>query len=448
MTKTTFVAGSQVTPAFLNAINNPVFVTTADDDGEITKIRDADLDDGSDQIKAGWYAFRDGLKVTAGSGLVCNFAAGSVTLPLGTIQAITAGTITMVPGTTSTTTNYIWVNTSGSVVTGLTYPTVALPLASVVTASGAISSITDLRPRFRVQPVASAIKIFGGTGEQGDYNLASGTATFADGFYYYNNFTVANGATLTVSRFARIYCSGTVTIAGTITVTTFSSGGTTFSTGSASASSNTGGLSGSGPGAGSGSGNGSATYSYAAAPYGSGGASGFYSSAAASGGAISSGGAGGGGLWIEAAGAISVTSGVITARGGNGTAGSVSSGTPNISGGGGGSGGLILLSSLVSVTVSASAVLDVRGGDGAAAVSGAARGGGAGGGGNIVLISPSNNTTGASILRTAGSNGADSGTPTLGGGDGGSFGGTGAIGSSGTGSSTGQLVLRAFRAVG
>ena len=447
MAKTTFVSGSQVTPAIMNALNNPIFVTNADDDGEIPKITDADLSDGSDQIKAGWYAFRDGLKVTAGSGLVCNFAAGSVTLPLGTIQAITAGTITMVPGTTSTTTNYIWVNTAGSVVTGLTYPTVSLPLASVVTASGAISSITDLRPRFRVQPIASAIKVFGGTGEQGDYTLASGTATLSDGFYYYNNFTVASGATLTISRFAKIHCSGIVTIAGTITVTVFSGGGGAFATGIAgSATPTIGGLSGSGPGAGVGSGLGSNPYNYAAAPYGSGGASGFFTASAGTG-TLSGGGAGGGGLWIEASGAISVTTGTITARGLNGSAGAVTAGSPIISGGGGGSGGLILLSSLVSVTVSASATLDVRGGDGSNAVSGSARGGGAGGGGNVVLISPSNNTTGASILRSAGAFGTDIGSG-LGGGDGGSFGGTGGNGAIGTGSTTGQLVLRAFRAVG
>jgi len=447
MAKTTFVSGSQLTPAIMNAINNPVFVTTADDDGEIPKITDNDLSDASDQIKAGWYAFRDGLKVTAGTGLVCNFAAGSVTLPLGTIQAITAGTITMVPGTTSTTTNYIWVNTSGSVVTGLTYPTVSLPLASVVTASGAISSITDLRPRFMVQPVASAIKVFGGTGEQGNYSLASGTASLSDGFYYYNNFTVASGATLTISRFAKIHCSGTVTIAGTITVTTFSTGGTSFGTGSSVATSNIGGLSGSGPGAGAGSGSGSSTYSYAAAPYGSGGASGFYSSTGSSSGTISSGGAGGGGLWIEAAGAISVTgTGVITARGGNGVIGVSGTGTPSISGGGGGSGGLILLSSLVSVTVSDLTTLDIRGGNGANAAAGSARGGGGGGGGTIVFISPSNVYSGT-IQRDAGTNGSDLGS-SLGGGDGGSFGGTGANGSTGTGSSIGQIIPRVFRAVG
>jgi hypothetical protein len=448
MAKTTFVPGQRVTSAFLNAINNPVFVSTPDDDGELGKITDADLSDASDQIKSGWYTFRDELKVTAGSGLVCNFTAGSVTLPSGAIQTISAGTITLVPGTTSITNNYIWLDASGSVVTGLTYPTISMPLALVVTASGAISSVADLRPRYRVAPVASAIKIFGGTGEQGDYSLASGTATFSDGFYYFRNFSVSAGATLTISRFAKIFCSGNVVIAGTVTVTTFSAGGTGFGTGGVSATSNIGGLPGSGPGAGVGSGNDPTAYSYAAAPYGSGGASGFYNSAAASGGNISNGGAGGGGLWIEAAGTISITTGTITARGGNADVGTSISGSPSISGGGGGSGGLILLSSLVSVTVGASATLDIRGGNGANATSGSAKGGGGGGGGTIVLISPNNNTSGSTLLRSAGSNGSDLGGGGLGGGDGASFGGTGAKGTTGTGSSIGLLVLRSFKAVG
>jgi hypothetical protein len=434
--KTVFAPGSVVTSGWLNAINNPVFVDNPDDDGELPRITNDDLSNAAGQIKQEWQAFRDAFRVAAGAGLNITFQGGAVTLPLGTIATIAPGTLVMANNATS----FVFINELGVVVSSTIYPVVGVMLARVITVGGGITTIEDLRPRFRVQPIASAIKVFGGTGEQGDYVLSVGSATFDQGTYYYRNFTIGASTILNVSQFARIYCSGSVVIQGTVSITTFANGGIGFGTGMHS---NVGGLSGAGPGAGSGSGGGKA-YSYSASPSGSGGGSGFYSGGGSlsTAGGMGSGGAGGGGLWIEAAGGIQIVSGSsIIARGANGSTGSIASGAPDISGGGGGSGGMILLSSLSSV--SCTGTLDVRGGNGGNGLNNGG-GGGGGGGGLVILISPNNNTTGGTVLLSGGSAGNTPGSGGLGGGAGGGFGGVGGVQSPGQ---IGQLVLRPFRAV-
>ena len=345
------------------------------------------------------------------------------------------------------TTSFVYINQTGSVICDTNPPAIRVLLAKVVTASGAVSTIEDLRhPALRiVQPIVSSIKVFGGS------NTTDKTCTanevFDQGFYYFRNFTVPAGITITIDKWARFYCSGKVDINGTINVTTIASGATAYAT--PLSTTNVGGLTGSGIGAGSGSsaGGGSA-YPYGAQSHGSGGGQGF---AAGNGAAVllGAGGKGGGGLWVEASGVITVT-GSISAIGEPGVAGQIYSGNARISGSGGGSGGLVLLSSLKSTAVTATATIDVRGGAGANAVSNAtgngAVGGSGGGGGQVVLISPINNTTGSTILLSGGSQGASAGiTPDLGGGGGGGFGGQGGQQTSG---SVGKLIVRPFAPIG
>jgi hypothetical protein len=296
MPKTSFVNGSVVTPAFLNAINNPTYVDSPEFDGEIKRITNADLSNAPGEIKQEWTKFRDEFRVSVQSDLTVACTGGSITMPLGTIQVFAPGLYVVQNNALS----YLFVNETGAIVSSLVYPVVGVLLAAITAVSGVITSIVDLRPRYRVQPLAAALKIFGGTGEQSDYVLSSGSATFDQGVYYFRNFTISASANLTISQFARIYCSGNVLIQGTINVSTFASGGLGFGT---AVHSNIGGLSGSGPGAGSGSGIGR-TYSYSATPFGSGGGSGFYSGSGSfsTAGAIVSGGDGGGGIWFEAAG--------------------------------------------------------------------------------------------------------------------------------------------------
>lgn len=422
--------------------------------GHLHRLRDDALSNDTTQIKPRFVKFENELKVTASTGLTVTVTSGTAVLLNGTRTAITATSIAVPNGAVS----YVYIDESAAVATSTAIPLKGLLLARVTTVSGAITTVEDLRPRYLVQPLFSAVKIFGGSGDQGDYVLSTGTATFDLGQYYFKNFTVAVGTTLTVLGGVEIYCSGNVSIQGTITVSPLIVGGGASNT---SFLDNTfgGGATGSGPGAGSGF-TGGSTYSYVLAPHGSGGAQGRI--AAGSGtvgrtqGFFAAGGKGGGCLKIEAAGTISV-SGTINCRGGNG-------GTPTLdifssdsraSGAGGGSGGLILLKSLSSITCTNTSTLDVRGGNGGNGTSVALGGvgGGSGGGGYVVLIAPTDrggvNTTGASILLSAGTvgNSTATGTPSgfLAGTGGGGFGGQG--GDSGLSGAVGRLVVRNFQSV-
>jgi hypothetical protein len=435
MTKTTFVNGTTVTSDFLNAINSLAF-DDQDLDGHHAKIVNSDLSDAAGQIKPEWEGFRDTFKVTAGVALAATYKGGAVTLPNGTVSVIAPGTVALADNAT----NFIFISSTGIITSSTIRPLMALLLAQISTVSGAISgSVVDLRPRFIIAPRQDAIRSFGGSGGEGNYTL-SGTATFDQGEYYFQDFTIQAGAVLTITGGAHIYVARNASIAGTVNVNTATNGGAGFGT---NAIGTIGGLSGAGTGGGSGTGVGQA-YSYVLTRHGSGGGSGFCSLGASSSGLVAFGGKGGGGLTIEAGGSISVT-GAIYIKGGAGGTGSVT-GTGSSSGGGGGSGGLLLLKSLISVAISAAATIDVRGGNGGDGVGTSARGGGAGAGGQVVLISPSNNTTGSTILLSPGTDGSDTGTG-IGGGTGGGFGGFG--GQRGAASATsGQLILRNFIPVG
>jgi hypothetical protein len=281
----------------------------------------------------------------------------------------------------------------------------------------------------------SAICTFGGNGAQGNF-VATNGQILDEGSYYYNDFTVAAGITITISRFAKIYCSGNVVIAGTINVSAGMPAQTEFITNSPST---IGGWAGLGLGAASGVYGGN-SHSPAAQPYGSSGASGFVRDLSGLGLTTSKPGSGGGGLEVQARGTILI-SGTISANGANAAMG-IAGGSADISGSGGGSGGFIGLFSLVSITVSGT--LSVRGGNGSNAIGNAVGGGGAAGGW-LYFAAPVITTTGATLQLTGGIGGTSSGTANLGAGAGAGFGGTGGIGA--TAGSVGRLISKLLRLV-
>ncbi len=434
MPKTTVTSGYRCPPEYFNAINSPVF-DDQDLDGHNPRLTDDALSSAPGNIKPQWQAFRDMLKVSAGSGLTITWTAGTVTKDDGTIASITTGS-TSVPANS---TRYVYALATG-VFVDTALPVRCLPLATVTTTASAISTIEDLRPRFEIAPLNRGVRVFGGSGGSGNYTLNSGSATLS-GLWEFQDFTITQGATLTIDGSALIRCSGKVTIAGVINVSAPVRGGGGFvGIFGPQAYPNT---QGQGVGGG-GSVNASAApaYSWLVSKLGSGGAGPWMIITTSGGGTLttSGGGNGGGALEIEAAGAIEV-SGQINADGGAG--GSLTSGTSGyvgqISGTGGGSGGLISLQSLTSIVVTAAGQLSVRGGNGGngwPSPTGQFSGGG-GGGGWIVLISPSVNTTGASLLRSGGSSTYATGFGAV---AGGSFGGTG--GAPGQIGATGQLLVR------
>jgi len=149
MPKTVIADGTIVTPAFFNALNNPVFVDTPDNDGEIAKIDDADMSDEAGNLKPVSYAYFNQLLVVEGSsGLQLTYSAGAVLLGDDTAATIAAGAI----NATDDATSFVHVTTAGVVAVASELPIRCIPMAKVVAAAGVISTIEDLRPRWQVLP--------------------------------------------------------------------------------------------------------------------------------------------------------------------------------------------------------------------------------------------------------------------------------------------------------
>lgn len=339
----------------------------------------------------------------------------------------------------------------------------------------AIAALTGTGPIERTGAgtwsLSDRVRLFGGTGGNGgttDFN-PSGNVTLDQGVYFYRNFTLTTH-TVTIDRFAYIYCSGNFLIdQGQIFVNPAAPGGTPLEM-DGSTTTKGGGI---GFGAGSRRANASDAvfgtagwaYPYSIQPFGSGGDSGYGKNISTGVYIPGSGGPGGGGLIIEVAGTITIipaatpanTRPAIVADGGNGTNGTVSSGTASASGGGAGSGGLVKLSSLVSITFNAGpnpnlciATRGGQGGNGATTGSGSegAGGGGGGGGGWIVLTAPIVDSAGGGVSVAAGNRGDWAGTfgASPGGGFGGGFGGNGGLSISGSGTA-GRYITRAWKEV-
>ena len=423
-----FTSGAVFTPEIANAIAVPTFDDQTQYFGHLARIKDTDLDTGVNSLMARVGTLGLNLKVSAGSGLNANFAAGRLLYGT-TLFTLGASSITLAASSL----NYIYGTLSGTIVASTALPPIVRALlATVTTNTTGVIGVQDYREGVSVEvvkPYTLSIRNFGGRGDLGDF-LATGNEILNDGEYYFNNFTVPLGKTIIVGKLAYIYCSGVVNIAGQIVVSPASAGG--------------GGVIGSTtnlciPGQGLGGGVNELlplTYSFKASPIGSGGSSGFcFGNSPASQLQINTiqgaGGAGGGGLSFEVAGSIVVT-GSILANGADATIGLVfDDGVTRyaIGGGGGGSGGSVTLKSLGAIIVSG--VISCAAGKGGNGVVGnsqvSAEGGSGGGGGIITIQSPAINTTSSVLTVTGGAAGIAGGSAVVvyrgNGGIGGSYGG-------------------------
>lgn len=431
-----------------NAFLRPKFDREEEEEefpGSLHRLGDDSLSNKPTQLKKRYETFETELQVSAGTGLFVTYKGGKILLPNGTQASIAPGTIAIADNAT----NYIYLDDGGIVRSTQSLPFRRFLLAEVLTSGGAIASIVDSRMRgYEVHPPWRGVKVFGGSGEEGDYNL-TGAAVLDRGEYFHRNLTIAATGALSVPSAIALYVAGDCVINGTVTVLTASRGGALAATTQVEF---IGGLPGSGPGAGNRDSPGS-IYNYLIAPYGSGGAGGFVDSQS-TGFQITSaaGGDGGGYFLIECAGKVTIGSGaIISCKGADGGFGSYQVGAQgHLSGGGAGSGGLIVIRAS-EIVVASGGTLDVRGGRGGDAIGANAHGGGGGGGGQIILIAPPGkiNTTGANLLLAGGANGTSGSGAFIGGGGGGSFGGVGGAksGASIVPSGIGKLILGAFLAV-
>lgn len=408
--KTPFVSGTVFTPEVATEMTNVVFDDQPQYYGHFAKVADADLSDAPGAIKTRVANNDLNLKVTAGAGLNALYASGRAIYGTTTFD-IGSSSVAL----TASSANFVYVGVDGVVrATTSALPIVRALLATVSTNTTGVVGIIDQREGYKlevVKPLASTVKNFGGRGDSGSYVAVNGDI-LGDGEYYYTNFTVPSGVTITVSKLAKVFITGNAVIAGTVNVTPASLGGSEYLVTSLSGAST------GQPGQGFGSRAGetpAGAYSYTISPVGSGGCSGGYAIITNSG-LISLttrvGGNGGGCFWLEAAGNITVT-GTINAQG---TAGDIAFATGNtastgwvLGAGSGGSGGLILLKALGTITVSG--FLNVSGGNGGTGIvnSGGlgAEGGGGGGGGRIYLAAPAVNTTGSTLNIAGGLGGTN-----------------------------------------
>ena len=317
--------------------------------------------------------------------------------------------------------------------------------------------------------VQSNIGAFGGDGSDGALSVSSGTTTIDASsanlvVKNYTSITISSGATLTISNKASngtilyLKCSGDVTIAGTIEMSSMGADSATTGFAIVDDSSHFGGTGTNGSGAPAAGGSGGVIYTNKAfyttpntstlyrkfiiLSCGSGGGPG--GRGGNSGGLGGAGGVGGGVVIIECRGALNF-SGTINVNGGAGVTGSNGASSTQQGGGGGGGGGgagmaLILYNTLTanSGTINAKGGAGGNGGTGGQGGGGFSGGGGGGGSGNYTRAGKTGGTgnnaaAGSPGVAATDSDGASGGAGGSSGGGGSELGGTGgAQGSSDT----------------
>lgn len=151
MPKTNFVPQTPVTSAFLNAINNPVFVANPTNDGEIPLIRDADLDASAGSLLSRSNQFLNAFATVGSStGLFATVGAGTVILGDGTPVDIATTQVSLPANSV----RQIWIDPFGVLKNGPANPNDgSIMIARVTTDAAKVTQTRDLRPRFKIGTV-------------------------------------------------------------------------------------------------------------------------------------------------------------------------------------------------------------------------------------------------------------------------------------------------------
>jgi microcystin-dependent protein len=153
MPKTNFVPNTVITSAFLNAINNPIFVANPNNDGELPLIQDSSLDNSPGSLLSRSNDFLNAFRATSPGGLLVTISAGTIILADGTAVPKTAAQLNVPANAT----RIIWVDPFGVFQVGANNPNDgSVLLARVVTDATSVIGITDLRPRFKIGSVDNA----------------------------------------------------------------------------------------------------------------------------------------------------------------------------------------------------------------------------------------------------------------------------------------------------
>lgn len=459
--KQVFNNGSVVSTNFLNAIQNLQFNKNPGEvlsDGEYYRLGNSSLLNQPGHIVYDFYnSQNEFLAVPTGSGLQIGVRAGRAVRGSGLAIDVPYTTINAIDNKLS----YIYLDADGIVAIDTLLPgTFVYPIARVVAANGAITALSDIRPKHQIGHLPDITKVLGGTGDEGDFN-STGTHVFDKGIYYFDNFILNGGHHIIIERFARIHVARNCFLNGFVTVNPNTRGGSGVGTGTIQGL-NIGKFSGNGAGGGGSTiGN---SYNWQVSPVGSGGSSGIVTADGQSTGSpviIPSGGTGGGGVIFEVAENLNVW-GVVNANGTNGEDGQGTGSYSLSAGGGGGSGGTLVFIAGERITTQPQTVISARGGNGGRGnrtpgTVGKAAGGAGGGAGQVVMIAPNFTLDPSTTYNlTGGVEGVNSdgnrdrvNKAMVGGGNGGGNGGAGGNGggldNSGHSGANSSPIIRTFR---
>ena len=150
MAKTVFVPNTQVTAAFLNAVNNPVHTAFPNNDGELPLIKDTDLDQSAGALLARSNDFLNAFATTTQGGLFATVGPGTVVLSEGTPVSKPATQLAIAANSL----RFIWIDPFSAFKVGSANPNDgSVMLARVTTDATQVIAIADLRPRFQIGTV-------------------------------------------------------------------------------------------------------------------------------------------------------------------------------------------------------------------------------------------------------------------------------------------------------
>ncbi len=213
MPRTNFTTSTPITSEFLNKVARPR-ISTVDDDGAISPLTNADLDNSPGSLLFDFYSLASALQVVQG-----NAGGLSITVKGGTVRR-TDGTSLRISDTTLSVPNnavsFVWVDSVGTIQVTPNRPNIGAVLATITTVNGSITNIADDRVNIEVRPRTTIIGVFGGQSTE-DYIIPANTTQVLTGSIECRNFILPASSSIQVRENLTIRASGDVNIFGNIT---------------------------------------------------------------------------------------------------------------------------------------------------------------------------------------------------------------------------------------
>lgn len=150
---TTLNTGDIWSAPLANASLYPILDGDVENPGHGPKVINDWLDDSPGQIKQDFYnRFFNRVKLTLGTGLAVNYSGASILKSDGTLVTVSPGQIFL----SNNASVFVYINSEGQVTQASSLPRECIPLAFVVTASGAVTQLTDLRNQVieQIKPIS------------------------------------------------------------------------------------------------------------------------------------------------------------------------------------------------------------------------------------------------------------------------------------------------------